>query len=44
MHLNKMQKNYADGLAVNYDAAGAAAQALADAKAYVESLLTWGTF
>ena len=37
-------KSYADGLAVNYDAAGAAAQALADAKAYTESLLTWGTF
>ena len=30
-------KAYADGLAVNYDAAGAAAQALTDAKAYTDS-------
>ena len=29
-------KNYADGLAVNYDAAGSAAQALADAKTYAD--------
>ena len=29
-------KTYADGLAVNYDAAGAAATALADAKAYAD--------
>ena len=31
-------KSYADGLASNYDAAGAAAQALVDAKAYADSL------
>ena len=30
-------KSYADGLAKNYDAAGAAAQALTDAKAYTDS-------
>ena len=30
-------KSYADGLAKNYDAAGAAAQALADAKAYADT-------
>ena len=30
-------KAYADGLAVNYDAAGAAAQALVDAKAYTDN-------
>lgn len=30
-------KAYADGLAVNYDAAGAAAQALIDAKAYTDT-------
>ena len=30
-------KSYADGLAVNYDASGAAAQALVDAKAYTNS-------
>lgn len=30
-------KDYADGLADNYDAAGAAAQALADAKAYADT-------
>lgn len=29
-------KEYADGLAVNYDAAGSAAQSLVDAKAYVD--------
>ena len=32
-------KAYADGLAVNYDAAGAAAQALVDAKAYSDANL-----
>ena len=37
-------KAYADGLGVKYDAAGAAAQALQDAKDYADSLLTWGTF
>lgn len=31
-------KNYADGLADNYDAKGAAAQALVDAKAYADGL------
>ena len=31
-------KDYADGLAVNYDAAGSATQALADAKAYADGL------
>lgn len=31
-------KAYADGLAANYDAAGAAAQALVDAKAYADGL------
>ena len=29
-------KSYADGLAVNYDAAGSAATALADAKSYAD--------
>lgn len=38
-------KDYADGLAGNYDASGAAAQALTDAKAYADGLvLTWGSF
>lgn len=48
-------KAYADGLAVNYDAAGAAAGALteaktyadqaeADANAYTDTALTWGSF
>ena len=32
-------KSYADGLAVNYDAAGSAAQALEDAKDYADSLV-----
>lgn len=32
----KAAKDYADGLAVNYDAAGAAATALTDAKAYAD--------
>lgn len=31
-------KDYADGLAVNYDAKGSSAQALADAKAYADGL------
>ena len=33
-------KSYADGLAVNYDASGAAAQALSDAKTYADGLNT----
>ena len=33
----KDAKDYADGLATNYDAAGAAAQALSDAKTYAET-------
>lgn len=37
-------KNYADGLASNYDAAGSAAGALADAKEYTDTALTWGSF
>jgi hypothetical protein len=32
-------KNYADGLARNYDAKGSAAQALVDAKAYVDGMI-----
>lgn len=37
-------KDYADGLASNYDAAGSAAGALADAKEYTDTALTWGSF
>ena len=41
-------KDYADSLAVNYDASGSAAQALIDAKKYTDEelteLLSWGTF
>lgn len=37
-------KNYADGLASNYDAKGAATTAETNAKAYTESCLEWGTF
>ena len=37
-------KDYADGLAGNYDESGAAAQALTDAKAYTDAALTWGSF
>lgn len=37
-------KDYADGLASNYDAAGSAAGALADAKEYTDAALTWGSF
>lgn len=37
-------KDYADGLADNYDAAGSADAALVDAKAYTDSALTWGSF
>lgn len=37
-------KDYADGLADNYDAAGDADAALADAKAYTDTALTWGSF
>lgn len=37
-------KDYADGLASNYDAAGSAAEALADAKEYTDTALTWGSF
>lgn len=36
----KQAKDYADGLASNYDAAGSAAQALADAKAYADTAET----
>lgn len=36
-------KDYADGLAKNYDKAGDAAKALSDAKAYVDTALTWGS-
>ena len=37
-------KNYADGLAVNYDAAGSADAAKAAAKKYTDTALTWGSF
>lgn len=37
-------KDYADGLAVNYDAAGSADAAEAAAKAYTDTALTWGSF
>ena len=37
-------KNYADGLAVNYDAAGSADAAEAAAKEYTNTALTWGSF
>lgn len=37
-------KDYADVLASNYDAAGSAAGALADAKEYTDTALTWGSF
>lgn len=37
-------KDYADGLADNYDAKGAATTAETNAKSYAESLLTWGEF
>ena len=41
-------KDYADGLAGNYDATGSAAKALADAKTYTNEELTkvlsWGSF
>lgn len=37
-------KDYADGLASNYDASGSAAGALADAKEYTDTALTWGSF
>lgn len=38
-------KSYADGLATNYDAAGSAANAESNAKAYADSLvMTWGSF
>lgn len=37
-------KEYADGLAGNYDASGAAEQALTDAKEYVDGKISWGTF
>lgn len=36
-------KKYADSLASNYDAAGAANTAEANAKAYTDTALTWGT-
>lgn len=34
----QVAKDYADSLAVNYDAAGSAAKALVDAKAYADGL------
>lgn len=37
-------KDYADGLAKNYDKAGAATTAETNSKAYAESLLVWGEF
>lgn len=37
-------KSYADGLAVNYDAAGAADAAEGNAKGYTDQMLTWGSF
>lgn len=37
-------KDYADGLAGNYDAAGSAATAEANAKAHAEAMLTWADF
>lgn len=37
-------KDYADGLAKNYDKAGAATTAETNAKAHAESLLTWDEF
>ena len=37
-------KDYADGLAKNYDKAGTATTAETNAKAYAESLLVWGEF
>lgn len=37
-------KDYADGLAKNYDKAGAATTAETNAKAHAESLLVWGEF
>lgn len=37
-------KDYADSLASDYDAAGSAAEALADAKEYTDTALTWGSF
>lgn len=37
-------KDYADGLAGNYDAAGSAATAEGNAKAYADGLLVWGEF
>ena len=40
----KNAKDYADGLASNYDSKGAATTAETNAKAYTESCLEWGTF
>lgn len=37
-------KDYADGLASNYDEAGAAADALTNAKSYTDGKLEWGSF
>lgn len=37
-------KTYADGLAVNYDAAGSADAAEQNAKEYTDTVLTWGSF
>lgn len=37
-------KDYADGLASNYDAAGAASSAETSAKEYTDTALTWGSF
>lgn len=37
-------KDYADGLAANYDAVGSADEAEAAAKEYTDTALTWGSF
>lgn len=37
-------KDYADGLADNYDASGSAATAEGNAKAYADGLMVWGEF
>lgn len=37
-------KDYADGLAVNYDAAGSANTAETNAKEYTDTMLAWGDF
>ncbi len=40
----KDAKDYTDGLAGNYDAAGSATTAEANAKSYTDGLMTWGSF